>query len=75
MTARFPDRSSPGAIKMSGKIFLVPLFLIASKWKHKNANYRGIDKYIMVNSHNGIFTCNEWKWRYTRHLDESVVKC
>ena len=51
MAARFPARSRPGAIKMSGRV--------CTKWKHKNADYRRIDKYIAVNSHNVIFTCNE----------------
>lgn len=51
MAARFPARSRPGAIKMSGRV--------RTKWKHRNANYRRIDEYIVVNSHNVIFTCNE----------------
>lgn len=61
MVARFPARSLSGAIKMSGRVFIVLLFLIAPKWKHKNDNYRKIDKYVIVHSHHGICTCNEWK--------------
>lgn len=59
MAAGFPARSLPGAIKMSGRLFIVPLFLITAKWKHKNVNYGRMDKYIIVTSHSGIFICNE----------------
>ena len=59
MAARLPARNQPGAIKILGRLFLVPLFLMAPKWKHRNANYRRTDECIMASSHNGIFTCNE----------------
>ena len=39
MAARFPVRSSPGAMKMSESVHSTTV-LNSSKWKHKNADHR-----------------------------------